>query len=282
MKSRTLVPWLGISLVLHAAILLPFWCVGLNLFVMKTPLAFGSVGVTTVELVDSCQPAMAGSATRDSAPRTQSRRASSPAKPKAPRTKTARAPSPKPEPIKSPKRSEPTSPKNATPEPARPAEPAPAKDSSIQITTAAPTQVSGSRDNAPTVSREEPSSPGNGSVSANPSPILSSSGAAATSVASPIEKIVSPPRYDSNPLPIYPDLARKRHWEGDVFLRALIGETGDVLNVRVETSSGHELLDSTALETVRQWRFHPAHDGEKNVREEVCLSIRFKLENSRL
>jgi protein TonB len=95
-----------------------------------------------------------------------------------------------------------------------------------------------------------------------------------------VEKITQSPRYHINPAPSYPSLALKRHWQGEVWLRVLVGERGEVIRASVENSSGHALLDDTALRTVRNWKFHPARQGEKNVRQEVRLPIRFELKRT--
>ncbi|OHB27024.1 MAG: hypothetical protein A2X84_07365 [Desulfuromonadaceae bacterium GWC2_58_13] len=94
------------------------------------------------------------------------------------------------------------------------------------------------------------------------------------------EKLAQSPSYHINPPPSYPPLALKRHWQGEVWLRVLVGEQGEVIDAWVENSSGHLLLDDTALNTVRNWKFHPARHGEKTVREEVRLPIRFELARS--
>ncbi len=88
------------------------------------------------------------------------------------------------------------------------------------------------------------------------------------------------PRYHINPPPHYPSLAKMRHWQGEVWLRILVGEQGEVVEVWVENSSGHSLLDEAALKTVRTWKFHPGNDGKKNIQQEVHLPIRFQLEQS--
>ena len=56
--------------------------------------------------------------------------------------------------------------------------------------------------------------------------------------------------------PSYPRRARELGWEGDVTLVFSIDEKGRTGNVRILRSSGYELLDETALETVEKaWRF---------------------------
>lgn len=62
-----------------------------------------------------------------------------------------------------------------------------------------------------------------------------------------------------NSLPTYPRTARRQGWEGEVWLRVRVAEIGQVLEVRIERSSGHSILDRAALEAVRNWHFHPSH-----------------------
>ena len=91
-----------------------------------------------------------------------------------------------------------------------------------------------------------------------------------------VEKTFQPPRYRYAPKPEYPGLATRRRWQGEVLLRALIDAQGDVARVAVESSSGYDILDQAALETVRHWKFHPAYDGQQEVPHEVCLPVRFE------
>jgi len=50
----------------------------------------------------------------------------------------------------------------------------------------------------------------------------------------------------------YPHLARMNQWEGKVVLRVVIREDGQLLDLKLEESSGYSVLDRDALETVRQ------------------------------
>mgnify|MGYP001074952721 CR=1 FL=1 len=86
------------------------------------------------------------------------------------------------------------------------------------------------------------------------------------------------PRYDLNPKPPYPEVARRRGQEGVVILSVLVLKDGSVGKIRVARSSGYEPLDSAALDTVARWRFVPAKVGDEPVDMEVQVPIRFKLE----
>lgn len=90
--------------------------------------------------------------------------------------------------------------------------------------------------------------------------------------------ILATPRYASNPKPDYPRLARQNRWEGVVQLRALISAAGEVETLFVENSSGHQLLDRSAVDGVRRWRFIPARRGDSQVSCEVRIPVAFRLD----
>lgn len=75
--------------------------------------------------------------------------------------------------------------------------------------------------------------------------------------------------------PEYPQSFIRRGWQGTVVLRVLVGIEGRVEEIRVEESSGYELLDRNALTAVRGWRFQPARSGNRALAEEVLQKIIF-------
>ena len=75
------------------------------------------------------------------------------------------------------------------------------------------------------------------------------------------------PRLDAswsgNAPPPYPSMARRLGEEGEVQLDVRVGPDGAVVDVRLKKSSGSQLLDQTAIDTVKKWRFRPATvDGQ--------------------
>ncbi|MCK5552703.1 MAG: energy transducer TonB [Deltaproteobacteria bacterium] len=86
------------------------------------------------------------------------------------------------------------------------------------------------------------------------------------------------PRYDRNPKPPYPRVARRRGYEGVVLLKVEILPNGRVGEIQVKKSSGHPMLDRSALKTVRQWRFIPAKRAEEPIRIWAEVPIKFDLE----
>lgn len=76
---------------------------------------------------------------------------------------------------------------------------------------------------------------------------------------------VTPPRIDAsqldNPAPAYPSLSRRLREQGRVLLDVYILADGSVGEIRLKVSSGHERLDRSALEAVRNWHYVPARRG---------------------
>lgn len=86
------------------------------------------------------------------------------------------------------------------------------------------------------------------------------------------------PKYVENPKPIYPREARKKGYEGEVILRVEVLPNGRVGQIEVRRSSGYEILDRSAMETIKQWRFIPAQKGEDRVTFWVNIPIKFQLQ----
>lgn len=87
------------------------------------------------------------------------------------------------------------------------------------------------------------------------------------------------PHYRSNPLPEYPRLARKKHWEGVVWLLVDVSADGLVEDLDVEKTCGHKVLDRAAERTVKRWQFSPATRGGLPVSSQVRIPVRFRLED---
>lgn len=86
------------------------------------------------------------------------------------------------------------------------------------------------------------------------------------------------PLYYRNPKPPYPALARKRYIQGTVILSITVLANGAVENVTVEKSSGHGILDNSALQTVLTWHFLPGTKNGRPISMEVQVPIHFKLD----
>jgi protein TonB len=83
--------------------------------------------------------------------------------------------------------------------------------------------------------------------------------------------------YAFNPKPEYPRIARSRGWQGKVLLRVRVSTAGTSENIAVHRSSGHEILDESAIEAVKKWKFVPARRGDTPVASSVVVPILFSL-----
>jgi protein TonB len=88
--------------------------------------------------------------------------------------------------------------------------------------------------------------------------------------------VVSPRAVPSDcPPPAYPRLAERRGWTGTVVLLIDVAADGSVTEVRVESSSGYDILDEAAVSAVRGWRFQPGTLGGEAAALVVRKPIRF-------
>ncbi|HXH71675.1 MAG TPA: energy transducer TonB [Mariprofundaceae bacterium] len=83
--------------------------------------------------------------------------------------------------------------------------------------------------------------------------------------------------YLNNPLPHYPNAARRRGLEGQVVLNVEVLATGRCGRIDILQSSGHTILDEAAIEAVKRWHFIPASDAGLPVDHWLHIPIRFRL-----
>jgi periplasmic protein TonB len=76
-------------------------------------------------------------------------------------------------------------------------------------------------------------------------------------------------------MPIYPAKALRDRVRGVVILRVLVSETGEPMEVVVETGA-HKDLNDAAIEAARHWRFEPAKKDGYPVR--TYTTVRFPFE----
>lgn len=85
--------------------------------------------------------------------------------------------------------------------------------------------------------------------------------------------------YVAAPPPPYPPLARRRGMTGEVLLRVRVGTDGLPVEVIIESSSGHTMLDRQAQSHVlKKWRFAPATVDGRVVEAWGLVPIRFALQ----
>ncbi len=85
--------------------------------------------------------------------------------------------------------------------------------------------------------------------------------------------------YLKNPKPPYPPMAVKMRLEGKVTLLVEVLQDGRAGRVGLESSSGHDLLDQSALETVKKWQFTPARKDGVIISQVVRIPITFNLKS---
>ena len=84
--------------------------------------------------------------------------------------------------------------------------------------------------------------------------------------------------YLKNPRPAYPRRAKREGLEGTTLLRVAVQASGKPGAVKVQKSSGHEVLDEAAVEAVSKWTFVPATQGGDPVAGSVTVPIVFRLQ----
>lgn len=82
-----------------------------------------------------------------------------------------------------------------------------------------------------------------------------------------------------NPPTRYPSVALERRWEGRVVLRVQVLPSGSAGEIRIESSSGHEILDNATVDQVKEWHFLPARRGDQAVASWVIVPIEYKLKH---
>jgi TonB family protein len=83
----------------------------------------------------------------------------------------------------------------------------------------------------------------------------------------------------NNPKPPYPPYSYKAKQEGQVILLVEVLATGESGQVSIFSSSGFELLDETALTTVKKWHFVPAKKDGQVIPQTIRVPVTFSLKN---
>ena len=85
------------------------------------------------------------------------------------------------------------------------------------------------------------------------------------------------PRYNENSLPDYPQPARRRGYTGVVLLSVEVLADGRVGRLEMKKTSGYDLLDKSAQESVKGWRFSPGKKMGTPITMWVNVPVRFEL-----
>ena len=86
--------------------------------------------------------------------------------------------------------------------------------------------------------------------------------------------------YLNNPRPPYPMVARRMGYHGKVVLDVEVLSEGKAGDVKLHQSSGYDILDNAALQTVKTWRFTPARRFGQAVTQRFLVPIKFSLEDN--
>jgi TonB family protein len=97
-----------------------------------------------------------------------------------------------------------------------------------------------------------------------------------------LDTTIAYPLYKENSPPVYPAIARVRGYEGVVLVSAEVLPDGRVGSMKIRKSSGYAILDQSAIEAVKPWKFEPAKKYGSPLTVWVDLPIKFILhsENS--
>ena len=87
----------------------------------------------------------------------------------------------------------------------------------------------------------------------------------------------TPPDFSGNRQPAYPSAAIRRGYEGQLLLRLYVAESGRVERVVVVRSTGHEILDRSAVATVSRWTGKPAQFNGRPIATIELLPVIFRL-----
>lgn len=85
--------------------------------------------------------------------------------------------------------------------------------------------------------------------------------------------------YLNNPKPPYPMVARRMGYHGTVVLDVEVLAEGRAGEVTLHKSCGYEILDKSAIQTVKTWRFLPARRFGQPVTQNFLVPIKFSLED---
>jgi len=107
----------------------------------------------------------------------------------------------------------------------------------------------------------------------------------------PPQPVVAPPSlpdrdpdyqaaYLNNPPPPYPMTARRMGWQGRVVLNVEVLASGSPGQVKLQQSSGHDVLDTAAIKAVSGWRFVAARQSGQAVTKWFLVPIPFILKEA--
>ena len=108
-----------------------------------------------------------------------------------------------------------------------------------------------------------------------PAPVAPAAPNAATAPAGPMTISIDGLRILQQVDPVYPPMAKMAHVQGTVVLRMTIDADG--LPASVQAVSGPPMLQASAMQAARQWRFQPATQNGQAVPATFLLTLNFVL-----
>ncbi|KZZ15811.1 hypothetical protein A3750_11020 [Oleiphilus sp. HI0079] len=72
-------------------------------------------------------------------------------------------------------------------------------------------------------------------------------------------------------------MARRRGVEGTVVIEVSLDALGSQTHLKIQKSSGNPLLDNSAVNAVREWRFLPHQVKGLAIASRVHIPVRFEL-----
>ena len=116
-----------------------------------------------------------------------------------------------------------------------------------------------------------------GDIAADPEPIAKADPGLGNSISQPLAGVHL--EYLDAPAPRYPVEAIRQSLTGTVTLRVLVDIDGKPIDVQIERSSGHRLLDLAAKKQVlAKWRFKPAMENGQAVQAFGLIPVVFDLD----
>ena len=85
------------------------------------------------------------------------------------------------------------------------------------------------------------------------------------------------PEYGANQKPEYPLVARRRGYEGEVLFNVQVLNDGNVGEMQLLKTSGYTVLDNSAYNALKNWKFVPGKFNGKYVPSWVKVPILFRL-----
>ncbi|NIS37886.1 energy transducer TonB [Candidatus Saccharibacteria bacterium] len=94
----------------------------------------------------------------------------------------------------------------------------------------------------------------------------------------PVDSLTTEPQVIKRSDPEYPAPARKQQLEGTAIIRVTIFEDGQVGEARILKSSGHDILDKSALNSVYKFEFSPGEIDGRPVKTQINIPCHFQLD----